>query len=350
MKKEEIEKIIEAGNHAPSGGNSQPWKFIVENSKLQVVALPGKDHRILNFRNRGTYIAHGALMENIYFASKNFGYEPKFELFPEENISTSITLDTLTETREMDLYEFIFQRHSNRKSFSTESFSKKEKEYLFQDAAKFPQCRISVVEGENIHHAAESLSLDTIVSLKNKLLHRLLFQEIIWTEEEQKKRPGLYIKTIEIAPPKTLIFGLLKHWRITKILNKIKLPSIIRKESIKTISSAGLLGAIIVDNNDKDFVYAGRLMENIWLRAAKLDLGFHLITGVVFYWQQINFGDKEPFSLEERNLINNAYGNLSKIFATNDKVIAVVFRIGKDAGVPSAVSYKRPPEIEWKNK
>src|SRR3989344_6844296 len=139
MDKEIIKKIIEAGNHAPSGGNSQPWKFIVKNNVIQIIALPENDHRILNFKNRGTYIAHGALIENIDITSRALGYEPKFELFPKTNVSTSVTFYPLNGTREVDLYSYIFQRHSNRKSFKTEPLSQKEKEYIFQDVNKFPQ-------------------------------------------------------------------------------------------------------------------------------------------------------------------------------------------------------------------
>lgn len=346
MDKEIIKKIIEAGNHAPSGGNSQPWKFIVKNNVIQIIALPENDHRILNFKNRGTYIAHGALIENIDITSRALGYEPKFELFPKTNVSTSVTFYPLNGTREVDLYSYIFQRHSNRKSFKTEPLSQKEKEYIFQDVNKFPQCELSVVEGEDIHRVAENVAFDTVINLQNQLLHKLLFQEIIWKEEEQKYRSGLYVKTMEVTPPKAFVFGLLKHWKIAQLFNKLKIPQKIHTESTKTMSSSGLFGAIVVSNDDKSFIHAGRLMENIWLRTAKLGLGFHLITGVVFYWQQINLGDNKIFSVEERNIINRAYENLSEIFKVKNRIIALTFRIGK-ADKPSAVSYRRPSKIEW---
>lgn len=346
MDKNIIKQIIEAGNLAPSGGNSQPWKFKVNNNLIEVISLPEKDHPILNFKNRGTHIAHGALIENIETASLFFGYKPYFELFPEEKISVKITLESFKKQDNHNLYEAISKRHSNRKPYNTNLLSDEEKNSLFQDRDKFPECRLFFVEEEKIRQVSENLARDVTVFLQNQLLHKYLFQEIIWKEEEQKLRGGLFIKTMEMTPPKSIIFKLLSNWTIAKFFNKIKFPKKIYEENIKTASSAGLIGIIAVENNDKNFLYAGRLMENIWLRTAKLNLSFQLITGIPFLWQQLNFGNDKIFSKKEKDIINGAYNNLLRIFNIENKIIALAFRIGKSEK-PLAISYKRPPEINW---
>jgi hypothetical protein len=346
MDKKIIEKIIEAGNHAPSGSNSQPWKFIAKDNIIQVITLPEKDHKVFNFRNRGTHIAHGALMENIEIASRFFGYEPRFELFPQKHISTAVTLSPSKEAKTSDLYDSIFQRHTNRKPYKKEPLLQKEKDYLFQESNKFTQCELIIIEEEKIYQAAKNLAFDILINLQNEVLHKLLFQEIIWKEEDQKHRHGLYIKTMEATPSKAFVFNLLKNWKVAKFFNKIKLLQKIYQESTKTNSSAALIGAIVVEDHDDNFTQAGRLMENIWLRTSKLGLNFHLMTGVLFLWQQANFGEKSIFSEDEKSIINKAYKNLGEIFNVKNKTIALTFRIGK-ADKPLAVSYKRPPEITW---
>lgn len=346
MEREIIEKIIDAANQAPSGGNSQPWKFKVKNNTINVIALPEKDHPVLNFKNRGTYLTHGALIENADIAARALGYNLTFDLFPERDISVRITLEPLAGERSADLYNIIFDRHSNRKPYKTERLDEEEKNYLFQEINKFPQCKLAIVEREEIRRAAESLAFDIVIFLQNQLLHKLLFQEILWKEEEQKYRPGLYVKTMEMAGPKALVFRLLKNWKMTQFFNKMKLPQKIYEENVKTAASSGLIGAVAVRDEDINFIDAGRLMENIWLRAAKLGLGFHLITGVVFLWQQVNFGKREIFSEKEKDIINRAYENLRETFKIGDKIITFAFRVGR-AEAPLAVSSKRPPDIEW---
>jgi len=346
MDREIIKKIIEAGNEAPSGGNSQPWKFKVKNNTIEVIAFPEKDHPVLNFRNRGTYIAHGALIENIEVATYSLGYEPSFEFFPQPHISVRITFKTLTEIKNNDLFSAIYNRHTNRKPYETDRLTEKEKIYLFQEANKFPECELLVIEGEKIRQIAENLAFDMVVFLQNQLLHKMLFHEIIWNEEEQKYRPGLYVKTMEVTPPKTFIFRLLKNWKVAQFFNKIKIPQKIYKEASEKASASALMGAIVVSDHDANFIHAGRLMQSIWLRAAKQDLGFQLITGVLFLWQQVNYGKQEIFSEKEKSIINTAYEKLTEILGVKNKIIALTFRIGK-ANKPLAVSYKRPPEIEW---
>lgn len=349
MNQEIIKKIIEAGNLAPSGSNSQSWKFKVSQNKLTVYLLPEKDHPVLNFDKRGTYIAHGALLENIEIASRYFGYKPEYEILPEENISFNIVFEeSESKTEEIEnLYQAIFSRCSNRKPFKKDQLSQEQIDYLFQEKNKYPQCEVIYFTDNNqIQEIAKYLPFDILVFLRNKLLHQLLFKEILWKEEEQKVKPGLYIKTMEVPPPAVLIFKLLSNWKICNLLSKIHEK--IYEQSIKTASSAGLIGAIVAENKSSNFIYVGRLLENIWLRATKLNLGFQFISGIVFLWQQLNFGNKEIFSEKDKEIIDNAYNNLAKLLGLedkNNKVIAGFFRVGF-ADKPSAVSYKRPPEIE----
>jgi hypothetical protein len=355
MEKEIIKKIIESGNFAPSGGNSQPWSFIVKDNKITVLAFPDKDHQILNFKNRGTWIAHGAMMENIKIASLFFGYRPIFEIsnnMLDRNISTIISFEKIKELSEkekelLDIYSYIKNRHSNRKPYSKDPLDEKEKDYLFRDLNDFSSCKLSFVEKDNIYEAAKNLPFDSILSFKNKILHEHLFKEIIWKENDQKIRGGLYLKTMEVYGPKALVFKLLKNWKIARFLYKIGFFKKVYQENVKTVCSSALVGCVCARDKDIDFIEAGKLIENIWLRASKLGLGFQLITGVPFLWQRINFGTDNIFSDEEKNIINKAYNDLSKIFQVKDKIIVSFFRVGKPVGPPSAISYKRPPIIEW---
>lgn len=348
MDTEVVKQIIHSANQAPSGGNSQPWKFSVKDNIIDVIALPERDHPVLNFRNRGTYIAHGALMENVKITAEAFSYEPKFDLFPQEDILVRIILKkSSTGVKDNDLYEAISQRHSNRKPYKKDLITEENQKYLFKEINQFPRCNLVIVEGEQIRLVAENLAFDSVIFLQNQLLHELLFREILWKEEEQKHRPGLYVKTLELTPPKALVFRLLKNWKIVQFFNKIKFPQKIYEENTRTASSAGLVGAVVLSNEDTHFIDAGRLMENIWLRTTKLGLGFHLMTGIVFLWQQVNFGKREIFSYKEIEIINSAYDNLTEIFKIKDKMIAFTFRVGRTAA-PLAFSYKRPPDIEWR--
>src|SRR3989344_1888875 len=117
--KEDIQKILEAAVNAPSGSNSQPWRFEVSGSEIKVIALPEKDHPILNYRNRGTLIAHGALIENISITSSVLGYKANVNLFPDTSNPKLIARIGLEQNSPSSnpLYKCIPLRSTNRKPY-----------------------------------------------------------------------------------------------------------------------------------------------------------------------------------------------------------------------------------------
>ena len=78
-----VRQILAMGVQAPSGGNSQPWRFELAGNTVDVYMMPERDHEILNFKNRGTLLAHGMLIETIAIAARYFGFEPCIELLPD---------------------------------------------------------------------------------------------------------------------------------------------------------------------------------------------------------------------------------------------------------------------------
>lgn len=341
MDKETVKKIIAAANMAPSGGNSQPWKFRVQDNSIYVTGLPEKDHPVLNFRNRGTLVALGALMENMEIAGQAIGYKVSYE-FIEPLVFKGVFVPG---QQSNELFNAVQERHSNRKFYKTEPLTAADKYFLLKDAAKFPECEVILIEGGQIKKAAASTSVDILVSLQNKELHRLLFNEVLFNEEDQKHRSGLYLKTMEVSGPQSFIFKLLKNWKVAQFFHKAKITQKIYQESAKKTAASGALIAIAVSDDDRNFVQAGRLLENIWLRATKLGLSGQMVSSVLFLWQQLNFGKREIFLEAEKQIINSAYEKLAGILGIKNKTLALIFRIGK-SDKPMAVSYKRPPEIE----
>ena len=113
MKKEIILNILKAAVRAPSGDNSQPWRFEVSNNNnIKIYNLPEKDNPIFNYKQRGSHIAHGALIENIIIAAKENGMNVKVNLFPQGTSSDFIAeIDLLPDQSiKKDPLFFIFSR------------------------------------------------------------------------------------------------------------------------------------------------------------------------------------------------------------------------------------------------
>ncbi len=346
-----IRKILEAGVQAPSGSNSQPWKFIVRGDQLDVIALPEKDHPVLNFRYRGTWVAHGALIENIAIATREFGYNSTIKIFPDKsdrNITARITFKKSSSAGD-PLYKTLTERVTNRKPYATTPLTQEIKEKLLEIARGWPDKNLKVVfveDAEKIKKIGEAASVNEIVMFENQALHKLLFEEIVWTREQEIQRgKGLYFKTMELKPPAFLV-KTLGRWPLMNVLNKIGIARAIAKDNVKMYTATPIICAIIAGENDSDFLNAGRLMERLWLQATLNGLNAHLMTGVLFMWQRIASGEMEWFSKKHISLIQKAYQTTASMVGAGDKNVALLFRIGK-ANKPTARSIKSPPIITY---
>jgi len=349
--KETIYKILEAGVQAPSGSNSQPWKFRVSGGKISVWMLPERDHRILNFKNRGTLVASGALIENIVIAASHFGLTSSINLLPDENKVNLVARISLRggNTNPDPLFGSIWKRATNRKPYELKKLTKEQKRKLLAvaGAIKVNNVYLAFVDGaDDIKALGRAASANEVVMFENKELHSLLFQEIVWTENEEKeKKSGLYLKTMELKPPQQISLKfVMRHWPVMKVLNAIGVAKGIAKGNEAGYSAASLYGGVLCGENDVDFINAGRVVERVWLAATSMGLSFHLITGVNFLWQRISAGDNSIFSGKHKELIDKSYKNIASIFGAGSKLVAANFRVGY-GGEPSARSSRRAPEI-----
>lgn len=71
-------KMVEYGIKAPSGHNTQPWKFKVNDSSIEVYPDFEKELPVADGNHRELFISLGCAVENICIAANEFGY--RYEL------------------------------------------------------------------------------------------------------------------------------------------------------------------------------------------------------------------------------------------------------------------------------
>jgi sulfur-carrier protein adenylyltransferase/sulfurtransferase len=342
--REAITQILDAGTRAPSGSNSQPWRFKVRGNKVEVLAFPETEHKVFNYRNRGTWIALGALLENVRIASRELGFRPEIEV-PPYDPATKIFANILfqkTSPETDPLYPAIWKRATNRKPYKKQPLSAAQKSELLKTAAGFNNSEFRLVDDpEAMSKLGRLMAVNEIVMLENKLLHNLFFEEIVWSRrDEEIKRSGLYLKTMELPGPVQLALRLLKHWPVMNFLNKLGLAKMVAKNNAVNYSANAAVGAIIA-RTDGDFVEAGELMERLWLKGITDGLSMSLVTGTLFMHQVFKGGRTEGFSEEHIRLVEDAYKEVSDCFGNPEGTITMLVRIG-EGGEPSAKSSRRP--------
>lgn len=352
---DKIKAILETAVYAPSGDNIQPWYFVVEGQNLKIYNQPEKDKTLYNYKQHGSMVAHGALIENISISSGWFNLKPVINLLPDQNNENLIASIDFIENglsdKKNSLYGFIKKRATNRKFYKDTGLDQNHEKALLEFNQNTEGCaQLKLVTDKTaINLLARTLSTADRLIFENKSIHDFLFSHIRWTEEEKKqKKSGLYIKTMELNPAQTLAFKIFKSWGRMKIFNALGVPKQAVKSNIKLYAKVSAIGCILTPNNTLlDYLNAGRLMQEIWLKATEFNLRIQPLTAIPFLMQKIfdeNYDALETYQIE---LIRKAYATVKNIFDFGDKTAVLLFRLG-EGPEPSAYSSRQQPQIIWK--
>lgn len=354
--KENIKKILGVAVNAPSGENSQPWRFEVEGNKINIFNLPERDQSLYNFGQKGSLVAHGALIENISIIAPIFGFSVKIDLLPDDknpNFIAIINLDelSLNQKKEESLHSCIIKRATNRKLYKKTPLSDDQLRYLKNVENEIGEGEIIFIQDfEKMKDIASACSVNEQVMFGNKFIHNFFFEHINWTEKEEvEKRLGFYIKTLELPPPVQVALRLFKHWSVMNLLNKFGLNKIIAKGNAVNYANASAMIAFTVKNNtSRDFIIGGRLMQRLWLKVTEIGMSAQPMAGMIFFMQAIIGGETNKFSSSQIELIKNSYKKVKNVFGINNDMPVMILRIGY-GGEPSARSSKKPPEIVFRD-
>ncbi len=346
--REQIIKILNKAVLAPSGDNSQPWKFKIDENSIQVWLIPNADDSVYNFQERGSFISVGAVIENIVQLADSDGLSVDLKMFPNPaELYHLATINLANGERKPSLGSYIEARTTNRKTYKPEKIKINDREELL----KTPVSEVSqfqlLEEPEKIVKMAEYLSNNERLMLENYHIHQKLFSFIRWTsEEEQKTQTGLYIKTLELQPPQEKAFKLFSKWPVINFFNIFSIAKLVSNDTQKLYASTPAYGMLTInDYSSLNLVNVGRVLQRIWLTATKLGLSLQPVAAILYLAQRINAGDKALFTQNQAEIILESETKIKEAFNLQGSKPAMMFRIGY-SDPPSARSLKRNPIIE----
>jgi sulfur-carrier protein adenylyltransferase/sulfurtransferase len=141
--------ILGAARWAPSGDNTQPWRFEIL-SDLEVI-IHGSDTRdwcVYDLQGHASQIAVGALLENIAIAASNQGLRVDFNLLTKSQDEQPIIRATLSPSSEIvpdPLFAWIERRVTQRRAFSWSALRPPDRAAL--EGSPGPGYRVVWIEG-----------------------------------------------------------------------------------------------------------------------------------------------------------------------------------------------------------
>jgi nitroreductase len=78
----QMKELIRYATLAPSGHNTQPWKFSIKENSIRIFPDFTRHLTVVDPDNRELYISLGCALENLVIAARYAGYDSEVEYFP----------------------------------------------------------------------------------------------------------------------------------------------------------------------------------------------------------------------------------------------------------------------------
>lgn len=345
----DVERILELARWAPSGDNTQPWRFeIVGEDHVAVHGFDTRDHCVYDLDGHPSQMAVGALLETIALAAGGHGLAARIERRPEAPETQPIfdvIFDPAPDVPPDPLIPYIPYRSVQRRPMSVRPLTLREKQAL--EAAVGEDYRIVWLEGLRTKLRAARLMFDNaklrLTLPEAYLVHRDIIEWNARFSEDRVPDQALGLDPLTVR----LMRWVMGSWQRVEFFNTFLAGTWaprIQMDLIPGIACAAHF-AILARREPAtidDYVAGGRAMQRFWLTATKLGMQLQPeMTPLIFSRyarDHVAFSQKAGMAERAERLSSQ----LADLLA-NDPVSHAVFmgRIGHGPA-PAARSTRRP--------
>jgi len=346
-----VQKILDLARWAPSGDNSQPWRFEIMDDKHVVIhGHDTRDHCVYDLRGHASQISLGTLLETVTIAATEHGMQAHIQSRtgqPDTNPVFDIEFTENPDIKPDPLLPHISRRTVQRRPMSTRPLSNRAREQL--EAAVGSDFHIIWLESFR-----ERLRVARLLFRNGGL--RLTLPEafethssiIQWDSDLSEDR--IPAKAVGLDPMTIhLMRWALGSWQRVNFLNRFLAGTLIPRIELDFITGIACASHFIImakrpPETLDDFISGGRAVQRFWLTATSLNLQLQPeMTPLIFHSYVRN---KVEFSNSQRSqeLARKLASRLEDI-TKPEKVEHAVFmgRIGNGA-TPKARSIRLPLE------
>lgn len=344
-----IYKILDLARWAPSGDNSQPWRFEIINEDQ--ANIHGYLVNELSDYHIGLYnynhFAFGCLLENIAIAATKEGCCAYFDLLDESTREHPLYKVSLIKENVIEdvLANEISRRITNRFRYSLKSLNEEQKKVLIQ--ALYPNLSCQWFESIGEKHKFAHLNYQFA-----RLVHPELSGIIDWNSKYSKLHLpdeslglsgiNLYMARIMNSTPQTLAFS-------RKFLNGdfssaflgFYLPSLFSGCHVAVKYEKKL-------ENYIDMIEIGRQFQRFWLTVTSLGLHLQMETGPLVFarkvWSNVQFTNNDSDWRYAQQMTSKLLDLLGE---ENAKKTVMLARIGKGKPPPGRAIRLSVDELKY---
>lgn len=289
--REVLLKILDVARWAPSGDNTQPWRFeLVGDDRVLVHGHDTREWCVYDFRGHASHMAHGALLETLRIAASGHGCDASWRLLPGCPDSAPVYEVSVSRSeRPADpLFPFIEDRVVQRRPMRTRPLSDDEMRMLA--AAVGSEYRLQFFGSLRERIAvARLLWKSAYIRLTCPEAYEVHRRIIEWGARFSEDRIPEQAVGVDFLTAR-LMQWVLGSWRRVRFFNRYLAGTVLPRMQLDLLPGVRCAAHVALRPRKRlqehpDYVHAGVALQRLWLTATSL--GLHLqpqMTPVIFRW------------------------------------------------------------------
>lgn len=274
-----IDRVLEFARWAPSGDNTQPWRFEVRDAhRVRIHGHDTRDHCVYDLDGHGSHLALGTLLETIAIAATTEGCQADVAYCPdspEEAPLFDVTLVPRPDVAPDPLAQAIRTRAVQRRPMSARRLDAAEKQAL--EAAVQPGYRVLWLEtAAQKWSAARILFANSKLRLTMREAYEVHRQIIEWNAQFSVDR--IPDRSLGLDPlTLKLMRWVMGSWERVRFFNTYLAGTLAPRLQLDLLPAlaCGAHFVLIAERPPAglvDYVETGRRLQRFWLTAERLDL------------------------------------------------------------------------------
>lgn len=337
MSRDILIQILDLARWAPSGDNTQPWRFeVVADNHIAIHGFDTREHVIYDFEGRPSQMAHGALLETLRIAASGFQLSTEWRVRPRCAENAPVYDVILTKQPDLaadPLLPYIEQRVVQRRPMRTTPLSESQRENLAN--AVGPNYLVEFFEHPRDRFRVARLLWDNayirLTCPEAFQVHRDIIEWGVRFSEDRLPEEAIGVDPLTAK----LMKWVMASWNRVEFFNRYLMGTIVPRIQLDFIPAMACAAHLLLRPRRppislKDYVESGIAMQRLWLNATANGLYLQPeMTPVIFRWYA-----KAGREISADSKINDGVRLLASRFETlvgvqNEEAFAFFCRVGK---------------------
>ncbi|HEY2155386.1 MAG TPA: hypothetical protein VGH33_07135 [Isosphaeraceae bacterium] len=290
-----LESVIAAAASAPSGDNTQPWRFEADGGTIALLLDERRDTSPMNAGQRMARIAAGAALENLVRAARDLGLRADLDPDPSPALARVRLVDEGDAGgRVAPHIGQIGQRSTNRRAYDGRPVEAEVLDRLIQETPELDGVRTHwLVGADRLKALAQAIGRGDAVmfgepSMRDAFLSKVRFDR----PSGEAVEDGLSIGSLELSASDRVALQVMR--RLPDFVLKLAGVSVVFESKARSLvaGSSGLLAVSAPDDRPGTDLAVGRAAERAWLALTERGLAAQPMMSLPVLENALKHGDE----------------------------------------------------------